>query len=639
MLITEATVADLITVSGNAFLYLLVTVALFYLRMTKHINTVLYIISFALFTLAKIAYICYLLIELDKFYYSTLYQFAMAFVAMAALQYNQKINITFLGCVFALAFTMVINFVSSAYVESLFYSYVVLLHVIIIASFMKSKDKNLGDLFVLLGLSSVCIWVVIRWQLPLFLFEKSLYIQFITGVVKHIGAFGFTIGLLLKIILEHKKQLRALTLKDDLSNLSNRRALQSCIDSLISKGIAFQLALIRIKGIRQINEHYGHQVGDETLACVCTKLQAQLINSDLNNKGRDSLARLGGNYLVFIHRSGDEKQPIDSFITAAINEINIKNIHFHVGLADFPRHGKKFVEVLTAAEIVLSEYNSVTTNIVEKVDAGKLQEYRIQQDMATALTAAIQNEEIEVYYQPKYTLDNFSREDKAKLTSAEALARWSYKGKSVPPRLFIKLAEDYDLIADLDALVMKKAWLKASELESQGQGITIAVNYSSSSLSKSDGLNQMVLQIKERYQLNAELLEIEITESAMAQCPFAQGQLHKLRQLGFKIAIDDFGTGYSNLSQLQALPIDILKIDKVFVDLIESKPHVTELIIEMAHKLKLEIVAEGVEHLSQLTWLAARGCQHIQGYLLSKPLSEDDFCALLSRGDLFYWVK
>ena len=125
----------------------------------------------------------------------------------------------------------------------------------------------------------------------------------------------------------------------------------------------------------------------------------------------------------------------------------------------------------------------------------------------------------------------------------------------------------------------------------------------------------------------------------MAQCPFAQGQLHKLRQLGFKIAIDDFGTGYSNLSQLQALPIDILKIDKVFVDLIESKPHVTELIIEMAHKLKLEIVAEGVEHLAQFTWLAARGCQHIQGYLLSKPLSEDDFCALLSRGDLFYWVK
>ena len=464
----------------------------------------------------------------------------------------------------------------------------------------------------------------------LFYLQEPLVKETITGIVKAIGGFGLTIGLLLRIILEHKKKLRALTLKDDLSELANRRSLNSYVDQLISKERPFQLALIRVRGIRQLNENYGHQAGDEALINVCEKLQLHLIKESDGYTEQGFLARLSGNYLVYINSVTNKNVDIEAVLSDLLNQINTKGISLQIGVACYPHHGSHFVEVLTAAEMVLSEYKSVKTNLVQKIDSNKLLECRSQQAMAYALIKAINTEEIEVYYQPKYTLNSSATSNEPTLIAAEALARWTYQGENVPPIIFIQLAEDYDLIGELDALVMKKSWLKACALSKSGHSLKIAVNYSSSSMEKKDKLIQLVESLMSNYQLEPTLLEIEITESAMAQSGNTHEQLQALRNLGISIAIDDFGTGYSNLSQLQALPLDTIKIDKAFVDLIETNPMITEFIIEMAHKLKLSIVAEGVEKQEQLIWLTERGCHQVQGYLLSKPLAENEFMKIVS---------
>lgn len=634
MLLEGINTTDLVIVSGKVVMYALITAALAYIYSTKRKGFFLFIISFALFTLTRATYVVTLITDISSLYYLTSYYFAIAFLAIGALLYNQKINVLSVGLLATGLFSIGVNFLPEVLTISAINAYSIILHLIIIVSFLKRKNKNVGDVLIIFGLGVSTFWMLLTLSHPS-LFEGEAILRKVTGeFIKVSGGLGLTIGLLLRIILEHKDELRLLTLKDDLTNLANRRALNIYVDKLISSETPFKLALIRIRGIRQINEHYGHQAGDEALHNICKQLNLCLINEELSEGDGSYLARLNGSYLVFINFDKGKSASIEALLSKWIEQNTYRNTHLQVGIADYPNHGSHFVEILTAAEIILTESKAENTSSLHQINSSKLEAYRYQQELAKALLIAIENEDIEVHYQPKYTLIDGIVADgltQPVLIGAEALARWSYQGKVISPFIFIKLAEEYDLIADLDALIMKKAWLKASLLEKNGCSLKIAVNYSSTSMAITDQLIGLVCQLIDSHQLNPALLEIEITESAMAQSGNTNEQLQKLRQLGISIAIDDFGTGYSNLSQLQALPLDTIKIDKAFVDLIETTPMVTEFIIEMAHKLKLNIVAEGVEQQSQLDWLTARGCQQIQGYLLSKPLTEDSFVKLVTK--------
>jgi diguanylate cyclase (GGDEF)-like protein len=634
VILSDIDISALVINSGKAVLYAFITIALAYIYSTKRKGFFLLIVSFALLTLSRTIYVVQILTDLSGVYYLSIYYFAVAFLAIGALQYNQKINAALLGFITASCFCIVVHFLPDSAVRTASIIYSVTLHVVILTSFVRRSDKNVGDLFIIVGVFMSASWLLIRGiKVPL-LINEPLLMQVISDFINSIGSFGLTVGLLLRIILEHRMELKLLTLKDDLSGLANRRALNGYVDQLVLIERPFQLALIRIRGIRQLNENYGHQAGDEALFNISSKLQSCLVNEQKNRDEQSYLARLNGNYLVFINNDSEKFSHIETLLSSCVEQCSSRNTYLQVGIANYPHHGSQFVEILTAAEIVLSECKKESTNCVHQIDTLKLQEYRQQQLMAKALAQAISNEEIEVCYQPKYTLSTnvvSSHNEKPSLVSAEALARWTYQGERISPFLFIKLAEDYDLIADLDALVMKKAWFKADEMNKQGHSMRIAVNYSSTSLSEKGGLNTLVRHLMSKYLLKAKHLEIEITESAMAQSSNTQEQLKELRAQGFTIAIDDFGTGFSNLSQLQALPLDTLKVDKAFVDLIATNPLVTEFIIDMAHKLKLNIVAEGVELDEQLLWLQHRGCHQIQGYLLSKPLSENDFNLLINQ--------
>jgi diguanylate cyclase (GGDEF)-like protein len=634
MLLEGINTTDLVIVSGKVVMYALITAALAYIYSTKRKGFFLFIVSFALFTLTRATYVATLITDISSLYYLTIYYFAIAFLAIGALLYNQKVNVVSVGLLAAGLFSIGVNFLPEVLTRPAINTYSVILHLIIIVSFLKQKNKNVGDVLIIFGLGVSTFWMLLTFFHPS-LFEGEAILKKVTGqFIRASGGLGLTIGLLLRIILEHKHELRLLTLKDDLTNLANRRALNIYVDKLISSETPFKLALIRIRGIRQINEHYGHQAGDEALHNICKQVNLCLINEEISEGDGGYLARLNGSYLVFINFDKSKSASIEALLSKCIEQNTYKNTHLQVGIADYPNHGSHFVEILTAAEIILTESKAENTSSLHQINSSKLEVYRYQQELAKALLIAIENEDIEVHYQPKYTLIDGIVADgltQPVLIGAEALARWSYQGKVISPFIFIQLAEEYDFIADLDALIMKKAWLKASLLEEKGCSLKIAVNYSSTSMANTDQLVGLVCQLIDSHQLNPALLEIEITESAMAQSGNTNEQLQKLRQLGISIAIDDFGTGYSNLSQLQALPLDTIKIDKVFVDLIETTPMVTEFIIEMAHKLKLNIVAEGVEQQSQLNWLTARGCQQIQGYLLSKPLTEDSFVKLVTK--------
>ena len=641
MILSDINISELVIVSGKVVMYAFITAALAYIYTTKRKGFFLFIVSFALFTLTRTTYIVTLFTSISSAYYLTLYYFAIAFLAMGALQYNQKINLLPAGFIATGLFSVGIHFFPEAIVGDVIASYSILLHIIIVISFLKRQGKNVGDTFIILGLSFTLFWALLIYFNPTLFQDEPLLRKLVSESIQSIGGLGLTIGLLLRIILDHKHELRLLTLIDDLSNLANRRSLNSYVDKLVLREKPFQLALIRIRGIRQLNENYGHQAGDEALCNISHQLRSCLVFENVHKAEEGYLARLNGNYLVFINRDRHKLSNIETILSTAINQSNQKSTYLQVGIASYPEHGGHFVEVLTAAEVVLSECSEDNINCVHQIDTLRLKEHRQHQHMAKALAKAISNEEIEVYYQPKYTLacgkeksdGDLSHDETTSLVSAEALARWTYNGERISPFVFIKLAEDFDLIADLDALVMKKAWLKADEINKQGYRMKIAVNYSSTSLSEDGGLKALVSALMSQYLLSPEHLEIEITESAMAQCSNTQEQLRELRQLGFTIAIDDFGTGYSNLSQLQALPIDTLKIDKAFVDLIATNPLVTEFIIDMAHKLKLNIVAEGVEQQEQLHWLKDRGCHQIQGYLLSKPLPANNFVYLIVKGE------
>ena len=543
MILSDVNTSELVIVSGKVVMYAFITVALAYLYTTKQKGFFLFIISFGLFSLTRMVYIVTLFTGISSVYFLTIYYFAITFLAIGALQYNQKVNVLFFGIISTSCFSVVVGVLPAVEVRLPIIIFSLLMHIIIISSFLKRSDKNVGDTFIIFGLSIAVVWGgVVLWQPP-FLHGEVLLSKFLHEFIQSIGGLGLTIGLLIRIILEHKSELSLLTLKDDLSELANRRSLNSYVDQLILKERPFQLALIRVKGIRQLNENYGHQAGDEALINVCEKLQLHLIKEGDGYSEQGFLARLSGNYLVYINSATNNNLDIEAVLSDLLNQISSKGISLQIGVACYPHHGSHFVEVLTAAEMVLSEYKSVKTNLVQKIDSNKLLECRSQQAMAYALIKAINTEEIEVYYQPKYTLNSSATSNEPTLIAAEALARWTYQGENVPPIIFIQLAEDYDLIGELDALVMKKSWLKACALSKSGHSLKIAVNYSSSSMEKKDKLIQLVESLMSNYQLEPTLLEIEITESAMAQSGNTHEQLQALRNLGISIAIDDFGTG------------------------------------------------------------------------------------------------
>jgi EAL domain-containing protein (putative c-di-GMP-specific phosphodiesterase class I) len=249
--------------------------------------------------------------------------------------------------------------------------------------------------------------------------------------------------------------------------------------------------------------------------------------------------------------------------------------------------------------------------------------------LETGLRRAIEREEFEVYYQPK--VDIYS----GKICGSEALVRWHHPEIGlISPLEFIPLAEETGLILPLGEWVLSTAVAQTKKWNDDGFDLSVAVNLSVRQLQHT-GLAEIVLGIVEASQLEPRLLNLEITESSVIQnAETASASLWKLKEKGIQVSLDDFGTGYSSLSYLKKLPIDVIKIDKSFINDLPNDADdaaLTIAIISLGHNLRLKVVAEGVEKEEQLQFLRRLGCDEYQGFYFSKPVAVTDFEVLTSK--------
>ncbi|WP_178862149.1 bifunctional diguanylate cyclase/phosphodiesterase [Thiomicrorhabdus cannonii] len=417
---------------------------------------------------------------------------------------------------------------------------------------------------------------------------------------------------------------------DDLTSLPNRRSFKEKLEASIkqAKRDTKKLAVIMIglNRFKDINDSYGHEMGDEVLCYVASLLLKQVRTTDrVARFGDDVFALL----LEGIHHEDDAGRIAANLIgtigqAMRLSNQQVVNIMCSVGIGLYPNHSVLAEELIQCADTAMHISRRLRSNGYEYFSAEMTERVQMRLLIETELKAALQNGELRVFYQPQISLVDRT------MKGAEALVRWQHPRLGlVSPAYFIGVAEETGLIAEVGEWVLKETCRQVKEwLEKGYEKLIFAVNVSPKQMVYNDLFDSVMRALSESG-MSPECLEIEITESAlMTVSEHATSQFEQLRGLGVRIAIDDFGTGYSSLAYLKNLPLDVLKIDKQFVDDIphnEAGMQIVNTIIAMAHQLQLKVLAEGVETEVQRDFLALRGCDFYQGYLMSPPVSAEDF--------------
>lgn len=384
------------------------------------------------------------------------------------------------------------------------------------------------------------------------------------------------------------------------------------------------LLFLDLDGFKKVNDTKGHQAGDKLIIEVALRLKNIM-------RQADTIARIGGDEFTIILE--DYKNINNLLITVnkvlleISREIQIDADKFFVsasiGISVYPNDGEDIHTLIKHADTAMykSKENGKNRYSFYESSMSKQAEYKVL--LETQIKNAIQNEEFIVYYQPKVSgVDN-------KINQMEALVRWNNKEAGiVSPDKFIPIAEELHIIDKIDMYVLKQACMDTKVLIEAGHKIKVAVNFSGFNITKK-GCVEEIEDILNEVGFDANNLELEITETYFINFDKkCIDTLRRIRDLGIKLAIDDFGTGYSSLNILKNLPVQVLKIDKSFISILEDKTsdyQMVKSIIEMAHSLNLEVVAEGVEQKYQYNFLQEHKCDILQGYYISRPLCFEDF--------------
>ncbi len=432
-----------------------------------------------------------------------------------------------------------------------------------------------------------------------------------------------------------ERAMRHLATHDTLTGLANRALLQERLEQAIHRARRHHRRLavlfIDLDRFKYINDSLGHTAGDMLLTHCAHRLTACL-------RDIDTVARFGGDEFVVILEdlveSSDAIGPIAKMLGQCSEPFEILGRELtttaSIGVSVFPDDGADAETLLMNADAAMYRAK----------DAGGLGSYHFysaqmnasgQQrlEMESGLRHALANGELFLVYQPK--LDLRTR----KVTGVEALMRWRHpKLGLISPAEFIPLAEETGLIEEFGRWALEVACSDARRWNDAGHAIQVSVNLSARQLNARQ-LPREVAEILAATRLPASQLELEITESGVMQDPRrAAAMLEEIQSLGVSLAIDDFGTGYSSLSYLQKFPFSTLKIDRSFMkDLNEGggAAALTAGIIGLAHRLRMRVVAEGVETVEQLAYLRAHHCDEIQGFFLSRPIPAEELAAFLTR--------
>ncbi len=424
----------------------------------------------------------------------------------------------------------------------------------------------------------------------------------------------------------NQERLEFLAYTDTLTGVPNRKMLLEQIDLLIDlhreNGQRFALVFIDLDNFKKINDSLGHGAGDELLIQVTRRLRQAMDERDL-------LGRLGGDELAILIRRqiSDEKMLAYSQMLLSIlgnafaltDKAVIMTASF--GIAIWPVDAQTSSDLLKAADTAMYKAKEMGKNSIQFYQKEMKNEVLYKMELENQMIKSFEKNEFFVEYQP--IVDVLDK----KTVSFEALLRWRVPERGlVSPAEFIPMAEEIGLIGDLGAWVLRQACQKIKEIKAQlGLDIRIAVNVSAVQMKRPDFLAR-IKQVIEEEGVPPNRLTLEITESVfIGQMEQAIAIIQELKDYGVMISLDDFGTGYSSLSYLMQLPIDVLKIDRTFINALEKEEknnRIVGSIIEMVHNLDIHVVAEGVEEACQFDFLKEKNCDWIQGYLLSRPLGD-----------------
>lgn len=453
------------------------------------------------------------------------------------------------------------------------------------------------------------------------IYDENNEIEGIEGIVRN--------------ITEHitsKNRVSNMLYMDRLTGISNRLHLEVLMERLIvdnhRKNNTFAMLFLDLDHFKHINDTLGHDIGDLLLQTVASVISDSIRTSDI-------FARIGGDEFVIIMKDIDREElvmELDELMLLIQEPWSINQYHLNVsasfGVVRYPEDGRSTVELMKSADIAM--YQSKKKGRNNYTFFNKEQNFIINNEMGLIqdMSVALERNEFSLYFQPKVSvLTN-------EVVSAEALIRWNHPLKGyIGPGLFIPLAENTGFIIKLGRWVVEEAcksivWFNECN---SNKKLNLSINISIRQF-QHECIYTLLKKNIEKYNICAEQLSIEITESIMMDNPEKTAQkLNKIKTLGVNISLDDFGTGYSTLSYLNQLSIDELKIDKAFVDDIlidDNKSIVLDTIIAMGKTLNMSVVAEGVEHEYQREYLKEKGCDIYQGFLFSKALPKQEYMQL-----------
>ncbi|WP_092302768.1 EAL domain-containing protein [Bradyrhizobium sp. Ghvi] len=420
---------------------------------------------------------------------------------------------------------------------------------------------------------------------------------------------------------------------DGLTDLPNRaaflQALNQMIEACEGTDEEFAVLCVDLDGLKEVNDVFGHALGDKLLVEVAQRLQ---------DAARGGLvARLSGDEFGLII---DGKQP-DAGLALAHQLGEVLAPEFHIdgravragittGMSIFPHNGPDGAALLANAGAALFRAKQKSRSTISLYQPEMDQQIRDRRVLHQDLSMAIKNGELSLAFQPQGIARNSVAE--SEIIGFEALARWQHPVRGqVSPADFIPIAEESGLIVEMGEWILREACREAA---SWPKPLQVAVNLSPAQFMHGDVV-RLVHSILIETGLAPGRLELEITEGVLIE-DFDRGLalLRRLKALGVRISMDDFGSGYSSLSYLQAFPFDKIKIDRAFIINLGRNPQsaaIVRAVIDLGHGLEMSIIAEGVETIDQLAFLAREGCDGVQGYLLGKPLPIGQYAGFVGR--------
>ena len=430
-----------------------------------------------------------------------------------------------------------------------------------------------------------------------------------------------------------EKKLKRLTSYDTLTGLANRTLFEDTVTRAISShqrlSHAGALVFIDLDHFKKVNESIGHSAGDQLLVEVAKRIQSVV-------RPENTLARLGGDEFVLWFESIKSMHAVAkvarTIIAVLDNPIPLQQhdivITPSIGIALFPTDGVNTEELMRNSHTAMYHAKQLGRNNFQFFAHQMNEKARHRLSLEAMLREAIEKDEIKLHYQPKVNLES------GRITGVEALARWTHsQAGEISPEEFIPLAEETGLIIPLGQYILEACCKFTRRMLNEGVNFgRVAVNLSPRQF-LCENLVENIAATLAHYEIPSQCIELEITESALIDDPEqALNLLTAIKKLGVHLAIDDFGTGYSSLSYLQMFPLDTLKIDRSFiVGMLEGRQSLPASIVNLAHNLDLNVVAEGVEQAEQFDELKNMNCNEIQGFFYGKPMPGHELIDFISE--------